>query len=510
MENNRLYNSIKNLLSGFLSKVLIVVLGFVVRTVFINVLGNVYLSVNGLYTNILSVLSLTELGFGTAMLYSMYEPLAKRDYKKLSALMELYKKVYRGVGFIVLILGLCILPFMKYIVKNPPEIGHLTFYYIIFLMDSVLSYWLFAYKRSVLIADQKEYVCTNYHNLMIIVRSFIQVMSLIIFKNFLIYLVIQVSSTIIENAVIAAEVNRKYPEIRRNTELLNKTEIVAIWKNVKALTLTKLGHVVLNSTDNIIISAFIGVSWIGTLSNFTLIVDAVTGFLCQIGSSISAGLGNYFIEKSKNQSYELFKRVEFINSWLYGFCMIALLILLNPFVELWLGARYTLSNEIVFALAVNFFVQGYMNTLWIFRSTLGLFTQGQYRPLIVAILNVALSIIFSFRWGVAGVLIATSVSRACVNLWYDPLLLHKYGFGKPVVPFFKKYVVRITLLGLIGGNMVYMARVVFRDGVSISMFIVMLFLTLIVPNVILFIAYHRTEEFQYFWQLGKHLLKKRL
>lgn len=505
MLQSRLQNSIKNLASGFLSRFLIIILGFVVRTVFIKTLGNNYLSVNGLYSNILNMLSLAELGFSTAMVYSMYRPLSEDDQAKLASLLALYKKVYQIIGFVILGAGLCLIPFMDYIIKDPPNVQHLTFYYLLFLINSALSYWFFAYKRSILTADQKEYICTNYHNIFNIIKSVVQIIVLLILNSFTVYLLVQLVCTVLENVSIARYAEKKYPALKqKKAEPLPKEELRAIWKNVRALMLSRLGHVILNSTDNIIISAFVGIGWVGLLSNFTLITDSVTGVLCVVTSALSASLGNYFVEKSKEESYLLFERVEFLNSWLYGFSSICLVILLNPFVTLWLGEKYVLSESIICVLTLNFFVQGYMNTLWTFRSTLGLFNQGWFRPVIVAAVNIVASIILGIKFGTIGVLFATFLARASINIWFDPWIIHKYGFNKSVNPFFRMYIIRIAEIISIIGVLEIIKYYLLFEGITLVKFSMLLVLTVLIIFFMFWLYSRKRDEYYYFCQMFRN------
>ncbi len=508
-ERSRVQNSILNMISGFGYRIFIMLTAFVVRTVFIRCLDEVYLGVNGLYSNILNMLSLAELGFGTAMVYSMYSPLAEKDYNKIRQLMELYKRVYSIIGTVVLLIGLALVPFLPVLIKDQPDIEGLTFYYVLFLLNSVFSYWFFAYRNSLLQADQKAHVISNYSTLFNLIRSVLQIILLLVFHSFTIYLVTQIICTIAQNVSLAYKVKKEYPVFTKNKDdELPKKEKRKIFRDVKALMLSKVSFVVLNSTDNIIISAFVGLKWVGLLSNFVMITDAVTGIITQITTAMQASLGNYFVKESKEEGYTLFKRVDFLNYWLYGFSAIALFTLLNPFVTLWLGEKFTLNTGIIVALASNFFVAGLMNTLWTFRSTLGLFTQGLYRPIIVAVLNIVLSVALSFPWGAAGVLAATSISRICVNLWYDPMVLHKYGFNKPLKPFLFKYLCRIVLLVAMGFIMQQISGFIFAEGIGYGNFIVMVILTAIIPNLIFLLFYFRTEEFKYYLNLIKKIVFK--
>lgn len=272
--------------------------------------------------------------------------------------------------------------------------------------------------------------------------------------------------------------------------------------------LTKLGHVILNSTDNIIISACVGVSWVGFLSNFSLLTDAVTGVLCAITSAISASLGNYFVEKTREESYSLFKKVEFVNSWLYGLSAVCLVTLLDPFVTLWLGEAFTLRESIIAALVLNFFVQGYMNTLWTFRSTLGLFTQGWFRPVIVAGINIVTSILLGIYFGVFGVLFATFISRAAVNLWYDPWIIHKYGFEKSVKPFLHMYFCRILEILSIIAVLAVIKYLLLGRTVTFIKFVLLMVITVAVSLSMFWLYSRKSDEYRYFAQMIRSILTK--
>ena len=509
MAKSRIVNSMTNLASGFLYRMAITLYGFVVRSVFIHYLSTDYLGVNGLYSNILSMLSLADLGFGTAMNYCLYKPLAQKDDEKLIQLLDLYQKVYTIVGTVIFGIGICLVPFLDLLIKDAPDIDGLRFYYILYLLNTCMSYWFFAYRNSLISADQKAYIVSNYQTAFTLIKSILQVILLAVFHNFTVYLLTQMGCTIAQNIALAIKAKKMYPVFgKKSKEKLPEDEIRAIFKNVGALSLNRIAHVALNGTDSMIISAFVGIRWVGLLSNYHLVTEAITGILTQITGAMTSSLGNFFAKEVAEDGYRLFKRVTFLNYWLYGFSFVAFATLLNPFVSVWLGKEYALSQAIVFALSINFFVAGIMNTLWTFRSTLGLFSQGKYRPLIVAAINIVLSICLSFFGGVFGVLIATSIYRACVNLWYDPWLIHRDGFHCSVKPFFKSYLKKIILLVAIVLLMQLISNIVFSNGVTVLRFIVMTCITAIVPNAIMILLYHRTDEFKYFYELITGVLRK--
>lgn len=505
MENSRLKNSALNFASGFLGRVLTIVLNFIVRTIFIYCLNEAYLSVNGLYSNILTVLSLAELGFGSAMVYRMYAPMAMKDYQKTAALLYFYRQIYAIIGAVIFGLGLCIIPFMDYIIKDKPDVPGLTLYYILFLVNTTASYWFASYKASVFSADQKDYIKTNTQNVTAIFQATVQIILLLVFRRYLLYLLVQIGCNIFLNLYVAHLADKRYPEIQKHWDTrLSTDERCQIKKDVEALVLSRFGHVALNGTDNIIISAVVGVLWVGRLSNYALICDSVTSVLCQITAAITGSLGNFFATEDKPAGYELFKKIEFLNFWLYGFSFIALVVLLDPFVRLWAGEKFVLGLPIAFAIALNFFVAGYMNTLWVFRSTLGLFKQGKFRPIIVALFNIVLSILLGKLWGVFGVLFATFLSRAAVSLWYDPIILHKYGFGVSAKPFLFAYLKRVLLLTAVVVAMLMIRKLILLDSVTIIGFIVMVLLTAVIPNAVFWIVYRKKEEYRYFEDILKN------
>lgn len=299
---------------------------------------------------------------------------------------------------------------------------------------------------------------------------------------------------------------------KNNKEELPKEEKRKIFKDVKALMLQKISFRVLNTSDSIIISAFVGIGWVGLLSNYIMIEEAVVAVISQITSAITASMGNYFAKESKEDGYKLFQRIDFMNFWLYGFSTVAFIVLFNPFIELWLGrigSEYILSQTIVVALIIRFFVEGYMNMMSAFRSTLGLFTQGQYTPLMVAALNIILSIGLSFPWGAAGVIIATPLARCCINVWYMPLVIHRDGFKKSVIPFYKKLILRTAFLTVLTTVMYLFSRIiVFKNGVTIMSFIIMVVITAIATNFIIGAVFYNTDEFKYFINLFKERIKR--
>ena len=429
--DSRLVNSVRNTIFSMLGQGASILLSFAVRFVFIRCLKTEYLGLNGLFTSVLTILSLAELGVGTAIVYSMYKPIAEKDEEKISVLMQLYAKVYAVIGTVVAVLGVLISPFLGSLIKDMPDLPGLQGIYFIFLFDTVASYFL-GYKRSLITADQRESVLSVNRMLFMAVKSVAQIASLLLLKNFHIYLLIQVACTVGENIRVAYLVNKLYPYLKKYKKKaqLPAKEKKTIVENVKALFIYKAASVLLGGIDNLIISSQIGVICVAMYSNYTLVVNSLFNVLNMVTTSITASIGNFVATETDDSQKDLFHKVVFVVFLLFGFASVCLCALLNPFVELYCGKELLLSNNAVVIIVVNFFIVGMMSPIWTFRSTMGLFIYGRWRPVVSAGLNLGLSLLFAQWWGLEGVLIATAISRITTNLWFDPYIVYKKGWGK--------------------------------------------------------------------------------
>jgi len=505
--NSRTANSLKNTIFGISSQVLIVLMNFVVRTVFIHYLSIEYLGVNGLFTNILTLLSLAELGFGSAMIYSMYKPVANDDHRKIAALMNLYKKVYISMGFAIAGMGLILLPFLDNIIKKSPNVEHLTFIYLLFLLNTVVSYF-FAYNRSIITAHQKEFILSNFKLYINILRAVLQILILVITQDFIFYLCVQILCTLLENVLITIKANRLYPYLNKfKNERLESSEKKTIWINVKALVIYKLGSTVMDGMDNIIIAAYIGFATVGMLSNYTLILGSLAIVISQFTNAITASVGNFVAKESGERQEFLLKVITFANFIIYGFSFICLVSLLNPFIDLWIGNEYNLDMKIVFIIALNWYILGMMNSIWTFRSTMGLFIHGRYRPAVSAVINLCLSLYLVNYLGLLGVLVATTITRVITNVWFDPLIVYKHGLNKSV---FSYYIIWVKYL-IIAVLSIFMIQYIFIfiPEINLISFLLKILICFVVIGCTFISLFFKTVEFGYLVTSVKSIIKKK-
>jgi O-antigen/teichoic acid export membrane protein len=502
----RSQNSLRNMIFGLSGQVISAIMGFIVRTVFIATLGVEYLGVGGLFTNILTVLSLANLGFETAIIYNLYKPLADHDHRKIQGLMRLYEKAYRYIGIVILLIGLSLLPVLNNFITSDTSIRYLHVIYILFLLNSVSTYF-FAYKQSIIVADQQSHIISKIHSFFTIGSNLLQILLLLCTGNYIAVLSSQILFTVTKNIYITYKANQLYPYLQdQNKVKLTKEEKQTFFKSLYSLMLYKISGVVITGTDNIVISKFVGIVWVGIYSNYFLIIATLNTFISYIFYSITASVGNLNVQESKEKKYFIFRVINFSNFWVYGFCSVCLWSLFNPVITLWLGDPYILNKFVVFAIILEFYTFGMQNAPTMFRETTGLFQMGKYRPLFAAVINIAVSIVLAQYIGIAGVLIGTVISRLCIYFWYDPYLIFKYVFQVPVRIYFLRYIGFGALVLSVAVLCEMLGNALHTSGYT-ELFLRAIF-CLIIPNVLFFVLFRKMEEFQYLMGIVRSFTNK--
>ncbi|WP_185426413.1 lipopolysaccharide biosynthesis protein [Paenilisteria weihenstephanensis] len=439
----------KNLLIGGGTQVIFLILSFINRTVFIYFLGKEYLGLDALFSNILMVLSFAELGIGNAIIFSLYKSMVDKNEARIKAIMTLYAKAYRIIGITVFIAGLVIMPFLELFIKNPPNIPeNIYIIYFLFLLNTAISY-LFSYKKAIFSADQKEYIINVSQQIFFFVQSIAQLAYLYITSDYIGFVAVQITSTLGFNAFLAMYANKKYPFLKgKTTEKLPKAEVKMIFQNVKALAMYKFGSIIMNGTDSIIIAAILGLSVVGTYSNYLLIIAAVVTVLSRGLNSITGSIGHLNSANDDAKKEHVFKQLFFIVAWIYFLFSIILFNVINPFITLWIGESFVLGTGTVIAIVASFYVNGMQFPGYTYRTTMGLFRQGRYVPIVMAVLNIILSIVFATHFGLTGVIVATIISRLVTTTIIDPYLVYRFGFKKKVGSYFKMYLGYATITTL--------------------------------------------------------------
>lgn len=507
LNKSRTLNTITNFVTGFIDKFLTLALSFVSRTIFIRVLSTSYLGLNGLFTNILSVLSLAELGIENAIIYRLYKPIKEEDKDKIAGLINYYKKLYFIIGIVVLVIGLGLIPFLHLFINIEEDVGNIYVYYLMFLANSVISY-MYIYKTAIIKADQKEYKLKVINSIMTIVQFVLQIVALLIFKNFYIYLAIKVITSIAVNIISSKKSEEEYPYIKEKKAIETKEKKV-IWKSVKDMFLYQFGGVVLNNTDNILISIIVGTNWVGIYSNYDMIFTAITGFTSIIFTSTQASVGNLTTENNQEKNLEIFNVLTFLSFWIYGFCSICFAILFQDFIGMWLGESFKLSMAVVIICVINYYIKGVLYPVWNFRFTIGLFKHTKYTMLIASIINIVLSVILGIKFGIFGIFVATAISRIVTTVWYEPYKLFKVFFKKGISKYYIGQILDFFILVVTYVLMFGIVNFVKIENMYIS-FLVKIMLCIIIPNIIFYMYKFKTKEFKFMKDKIKGMIKKRV
>ena len=506
-QHSRTEYSILNIFASFVGYGLNILLSFICRMVFVRFLAEEYLGISGLFTNILSMLSLAELGIGTAIVYALYKPVATGDKSKIASLMKFYGKAYKIIGGIIGVAGVCLLPFLDFIIGETPNIPeNLHVIYLLYLFSTASSYF-FSYRSTILTAYQRNYVVISISYILVIIQDVLQILVLVFTRNYMLYLVIQVLCVYITNFIISWKAKKDYPYIDEKTaQALPKEEKKNLIKNVKALLVTKLSGILVNNTDNIVITYFNGLVTTGAASNYTLLTSTLNSLIGQFFNSLTASIGNLNASESDERKLEFFNVLNLMNFLLFSWGTVGIIGVSTDIVQLFFGKNYVLHWSVPLVLAINFYVLGMQNAVWTYKSTLGLFKYGQYILIITATLNIIGDIVLGSRYGLVGIFVATIVARVLTNVWYDPYAVFKYGLHINPWNYFVKYMKYIMILFL-----EIMISVFLCSFVKSTLFIQILLKIIIctvVSNVIGIILFGRTKEGRYLFIKVVTIVKK--
>ena len=485
---------LKNSVIILITKFLYYLSDFACRTILIHTLPIEYVGISGLFNNILTILSLSDLGFGTVLVYSMYVPIAQHDENKLLALVSFYKKAYRLVAIFIATIGLCLSPFLSYLIKDCPDIPYLHVFYLLYLGNTVSSY-LFTYNQSLYLADQKMYVTSFYNNIANIIRIILQIILLITTHNFLLYLCVQMPTTLFINYYLTKKAKRDYPFLSCQTPpSLLKEERKKILKDVFATFNHRVGFISLNFTDNLLISFFFGIVMVSKNDSYNMILTFLRNIFSPVFSALNAGIGNFHATKTPEETLKLFGTLHFASFWFYTFCTTAFLALINPFITLVWGKKLLFEFPVVLLISINFFITGIRQMPITFKESLGLLYQDRYKPLLEALIKIVLSLILLKQFGIIGIFIGTFISMISTSLWVEPYVLFHYGFRTSTKQFWERnirYIFSATIIIALTAFCVLQINLPLLPCILVRFII-----CLLLPNLLLLLFYHRSEEFK--------------
>lgn len=505
MVTNRTKNATRNIYWGLMNKSLEVLLPFAVRTVFIKVFGVEYLGLNSLFTSILSVLSLAELGLGSAIVFSMYEPIANDDDETVCALLALYKKIYHIIGIIILVTGLILTPFITYLIDGdyPKEINIYAIF-LIQIFNTVISYFLFAYKSALFAAYQRNDLQSKVLSLINILSCGLKILVLLTIKNYYVYVLILPAISIIGNISRAYIASKSFPSIKCYGVVSDELK-KQVKKRVVGLLSFKLYSVIFYSVDTIVISRYLGLAQLGVYNNYYYIQNSIIAFLGVFTTSITAGIGNKMVTNSNEDNYKDLHHLLFMNGWLTGWCAVSLLCLYQPFITIWVGEQYLFPISTMVLMVIYFYLPRVSTLTYSYREAAGLWYEDRIRPLVAAIVNLAVNIILVKAIGINGVLISTLLCSIFINIPWGTHILFKHYFKRSEMEYFAKmalYIVGTCFVGIVTYMISGLVNLTGILGLSIKLLI-----CVVVPNVLFIIMYCRNKEFKFLKDLVYRVLK---
>ncbi len=491
-------NVIKNSIWTTINTVVTILIGFISRTLFIYILNSEYLGIDGLFTNILSLLSLSELGFGSAVTFNLYKPIREKDNKKIAAIMNFYKWVYRIVAGFILVAGLCLVPFLQYIIKDTTfDFGYIRIIYLLFLIKTAITY-LYSYNYTLATADQRGYIIGKINMVNNIVTPLSKIAALAITRSFIAYICTEIVLTLVFNFIKTVYVRKQYPVLEDTESKLEKKETKKILKDVQNIFLGKVSTTVLTSTDNLIISSFVSVVSVGFVTNYNTLVNYITTFISGSLYSAQASIGNAIASEGKEYVYNILKKLTLITLFVASFATTSLFCLSSDFITIvWSrNEDMTLPVVTVFVIMFNAFFQFIKSPLWITLTSAGLFQKDKYISFVGMTLNIIASLILVQKFGLIGVVLGTIISQSVQMFLKAKLLFNEYfcmGSGKYLL-----LIVECFALFLFEELLTYIICINIPIVNIYLLFISKVVACIIIPNLINYIIFRNTDEYLYF------------
>lgn len=509
MKIERTKNAGRNMVFGIILKIYQIVLPFIMRTALIYFMGVQYLGLSSLFASVLQVLNLAELGVGSAMVYSMYKPIVEDDKKTICALMRLYRTYYRWIGIVIGVVGLALLPMIPNLVKGdiPSELN-IYILYLLNLGTTVFSYWLFAYKNSLLNAFQRVDVISNVTMITSTILYILQFCVLCFVKDYYAYLIVALVVQILKNILTAIVVTRMYPDYKPVGKL-SKSEIKIINGRIRDLFTAKVCTVIVGSADTIVVSAFLGLTVLAIYQNYYYIITSIIGFITVIYDACFAGIGNSLVAESKEKNFNDFNKMTFIIMWIVGFCCTSLLCLYQPFMKVWVGEDLMFSMNVVVCLCIYFFVREIDHLLSIYKDAAGLWHNDRFRPLVTALANLGMNVLMVQYIGIFGIILSTVLSYIIIGLpWLIRNIFTNMFEPKLLKPYLRKMMLYSIVILISCALTYYVCELInLSDWGTL---ILRLFICTIMPNLIFCVAYHNQKFLRESAELLERMLKGKI
>lgn len=506
MEKSRTEYSAKNTTVAVMARVCAILTGFVTRIVFTHTLSQDYVGVNSLFSDILRALAFSDLGIDTAVTYALYRPIAEGDIQKQKSLMQMFRTFCHIAAGIVVMIGISVIPFLGGLVKGQSEIDQLIFIFLLYLMNSVLSY-VMAYKKILIEAHQLGYINILFQTGFLLLQDILQIIILLYSRNFILFVSIMSLCTLLNNAAVSRKADKLFPYLRdKQIQKISKAEQTKIYQNIRAMLLHKLGAVLVNNTDNLLLSSIVGIVSNSLYSNYYLIIGSVRQVLNQIFRGIVASVGNLGVKENLNRIQRIFNASFFVDQWVFGLLTICIFEVIDIFVEICFGSNYVFRQSVTLILCLNFYLTGMRQATLVFRDSMGVFWYDRYKSLAEAFVNLTVSVFLGIWIGTEGIFLGTAVSTVTTSFWIEPYVLYKHCLKSSC----KSYFLRYGLYSMVTFALWFVENLFCMrfTGSLWILFIKRIVFCVIVTNLVYLLVYHRTKEFRLLAEKGRMILKQ--
>lgn len=504
----RLKNAIINAFVGIMSYVILMISNFITRAFFVKILGLELVGIESLFKQIISMLAVAELGIGTGLVYKLYKPIIDKDNHKIKQILNFYKQAYKIIALLIAILGVVLCFFVHFLIKEEYSPVYLGFIFLLFVIDVLASY-LYANRKALLIADQKNYLINMNDAAIQFFTMIAQVILLILTKSFVVYIIVKIICRIVGAIFISKKFERLYPEIANLDEKgsIDGEERKELLKNVKAMLCHKIGAFSVTSSASIFITYFVSAVANGIYANYTLITTTVTHLITQLFNGVTASFGNYINSESKEQIRSKFNILYFLNYIIYSFCTVSIFILIEPFIKLWIGKESIFGITTLILIIIYFYIFGMRRVILMSKDSAGLFKEDSKWALAEAAINIVLAIILAQLMGVNGVILANIMSMLLIPIWTQPRIVYKKILESPVLDYYKRYICYMLSTILIIGITYFLTIGLQFENLLIEL-IAKACVCIIVPNLLNIALYHRTSEYHALKTILLELLKQ--
>lgn len=495
---NKTKNVVSNVAWGIISKGVNIVLPFITRTILIRKLGIEYAGASSLFTSLLNILSITELGIGSALVYSMYKPIAENNTEDICRLLNFYRKCYKIIGIITLAIGMVMLPFVDHLVKGEvPDGINLRILFLIYLANSVIGYFLYAYKQSLFLASQQVRVTSRINIVSTVFLNLVQLLSLLFLANYYVYVFVIPISTALNNIFTGLLSKKIFPEYVSKGEIYD-SEKQQMKERVTGLLFQKIGNVVLKSVDTIVISAFLGLNILGIYNGYFYIVTAVESFIAVVSQSLIPTVGNCVISSDVEENYQLFKRLHFVYFWMLTVCSVCMMCLFQPFMKMWQGEKNVFDLDVVCIIVIMFFLYRIIDVVYVFSDALGLWWKAKYVTILAATTNLFFNLVLVNIIGIYGIMLSTIASLVLVyyTLYTRVLFLEYFKSKEKWMKFLLSLILYFAIAFLIVGGAYMICSVLPFRGFALLVARMLVCLTF--PNLILWLLYRKDSKYLYF------------